>query len=110
MAIYVDGLSTFFAVDRGDALSKQAVRVGNRHGNQWCHLFTDGSLDDLHLFARRLGMKREWFQNHTRLPHYDLVPSKRAKALALGAIEVDRRRTVEIMKDWETRNKYAKAI
>lgn len=51
-----------------------------------CHLSAD-TLDELHAFALRLGLKRAWFQDHVLLPHYDLVPSKRALAVTLGAIE-----------------------
>ncbi|KPL02551.1 MAG: hypothetical protein AMK75_02645 [Planctomycetes bacterium SM23_65] len=50
----------------------------------WCHLTTDGDIEELHVFAQRIGLKREWFQN-VRVPHYDLRPSLRRKALAAGA-------------------------
>jgi hypothetical protein len=51
-----------------------------------CHLFAD-SLDELHAFAARLGLRREWFQEHRLLDHYDLTVSKRAHAVRLGASE-----------------------
>jgi hypothetical protein len=51
----------------------------------WCHMVSDSSLGDLHGFARRLGLRREQFQEHGRLPHYDLRPEVREKALSLGA-------------------------
>ena len=51
----------------------------------WCHMVTDSSLQELHNFAGRLGLCRERFQEHGRLPHYDLRPETREKALALGA-------------------------
>lgn len=54
-----------------------------------CHLTTDGSLDELHVFAARMGMRREWFQEHPFAPHYDLTPSRRELALRLGAVHVD---------------------
>lgn len=47
------------------------------------HLEAD-TLEELHAFARRLGLKREWFQPRSS-PHYDLSPTKRAIALARGA-------------------------
>jgi hypothetical protein len=53
-----------------------------------CHLTTDGPIDELHAFADRLGMKREWFQKHPLASHYDLTPKIRAKAVELGAAEV----------------------
>lgn len=54
----------------------------------WCHMVSDTSLSELHAFAARLGLKRAWFQNHQRVPHYDLVASMRVKALAAGAVAV----------------------
>ena len=55
---------------------------------------TDGNLEELHAFASRLGLQRRWFQGQNRHPHYDLVPSKRALALRLGAAEVS---TLELL-------------
>jgi hypothetical protein len=41
------------------------------------HLVSDQSIDELHRFAnsRRIGLKREWFQDH-RYPHYDVLGCK----------------------------------
>jgi predicted kinase len=50
----------------------------------WCHMATDGSFEELHAFATRLGLRRAWFQRD----HYDLPPHGRAAAVALGAEEV----------------------
>lgn len=75
--IYVDALR-HHAVD---AIKPEA----RRHGRIWCHLWTDGAVDELHAFARRIGLKREWFQDHATLPHYDLTPAMRSKALGAGA-------------------------
>jgi len=53
-----------------------------------CHLLAD-TLDELHAFAKRLGLKREWFQEgNARYPHYDLTLGKRKLAVRLGATEV----------------------
>jgi Protein of unknown function (DUF4031) len=62
-----------------------------------CHMYAD-TLDELHTMAERIGMKRSWFQNKTKLPHYDLVPSRRAAAVKLGAIEHSRSEMVSFMK------------
>jgi hypothetical protein len=51
----------------------------------WCHMVTDSSPEELHDFAHRLGLHRDRFQQHERLPHYDLRPHMREKALELGA-------------------------
>lgn len=71
------------------------------HGVQNCHLFTDQvDLTELHQLADRIGLKREWFQDHPRAPHYDLTPYRRQCALGAGAYPVSRRRAVEI---WRAR-------
>jgi hypothetical protein len=84
MSVYVDVLVCY------------GVRVG-RLGpeTKWCHMFAD-SLEELHAMASAIGMKRTWFQDKPGFPHYDLVASKRAKAVALGAVEVDGREFVRI--------------
>ena len=42
---------------------------------------------ELHAFAHRLGMRREWYQGD----HYDLRPEGRIRARALGALEMPTR-------------------
>jgi RimJ/RimL family protein N-acetyltransferase len=54
-------------------------------GRLWCHLISDRSYDELHSFARQLGMPRIAFQGD----HYDLHETNRARAIALGAVPVD---------------------
>ena len=53
--------------------------------NGYCHLTTDGPLEDLFVFARKLRLRRSWFQD-SRVPHYDLTPHKRILALKAGAV------------------------
>ena len=68
-----------------------------------CHLMIDAMtpIDILHEFASRIGMKRSWFQvSASGVPHYDLTARRRAMAVRLGAVEVDRIKTVEIMRGW----------
>ena len=48
-------------------------------------------LTELHIFAQKIGMRREWFQDHHSIPHYDLTPARRKLALLHGAIAVDSR-------------------
>lgn len=55
-----------------------------------CHL-TASTLEELHEFAARIGLRRAWFQHHRILSHYDLTPARRKAALAAGAIEVPMR-------------------
>ena len=57
-----------------------------RWGKTWSHMWTDGSdLEELHAFAEKIGLKREYFQNKPRFPHYDVIPRTRRKALKNGA-------------------------
>jgi hypothetical protein len=61
-----------------------------------CHMFAD-TLGELHDMAAAIGMDRAWFQPLS-FPHYDVSLSRRAIALAKGAVEVDRRTGYEIRK------------
>ncbi len=63
-------------------------------GQLWCHLLAD-SLDELHQFAQSIGLKKEWFQGHTKYPHYDMNENRRKIAVKKGAIEIDKRTTIE---------------
>lgn len=77
MAIYVDKL--FVTIPKGKA---------KMHGKLWCHMFSDGNEEELHQLAQRIGLKKEYFQKHRIANHYDLTPTKRQLAIALGVIEV----------------------
>lgn len=79
MAVYVDSL----------------VNHGWKRGSS-CHLMAD-SVEELHAFAKRIGCKRQWFQPLSS-PHYDLVLSKRELAVHHGAIELDRKGLVELIR------------
>lgn len=48
--------------------------------------------------ARAIGLKREWFQAKDKLPHYDLVSTKREKAIECGAVEHTREQMVQFMR------------
>lgn len=56
--------------------------------NNYCHMVAD-NIAELHTFARRLGLRREWYQPKS-YPHYDISPAMRNLAVHLGAQEVDR--------------------
>lgn len=51
------------------------------------HLTTDGTIEELHAFAKKIGLKRSWFQAGRHL-HYDLTLTKRYIAIGLGAKEI----------------------
>lgn len=100
MTIYVDRFRV--AADITD------TRTGRTYSSRWSHLISD-DLDptELHAFAARLGMKREWFQPGNTLgtkdgldrvgDHYDLTDPKRRKAITLGAVEIDGHEMGEIL-------------
>jgi hypothetical protein len=56
-----------------------------------CHMIADTPAE-LHAMADRIGIKRRWFQAPPKASfwHYDIAKSKRALALAAGAIDCDR--------------------
>ena len=58
-------------------------------GHRWAHLMAD-SLDELHDFAARLGLRREKFQDKTSGAHYDVPAPLREEALRLGAVAISR--------------------
>lgn len=74
-------------------------------GSKWCHMTAD-THDELHAFAKKLGLKRAWFQDKPHHQHYDLTAAKRAQAIRMGAEAVDWRaypgiyRQLEIGRPW----------
>jgi len=68
-----------------------------------CHLAAD-SVAELQVFARKIGLHRSWFQNKPELPHYDLTYGMRVRAVAYGAIEVDRNKISDLMKQNRSRS------
>lgn len=90
MTVYVD-----------DAFIQATV---GRHAARWCHLFTDrDDQGELHALARRIGLRRSWFQHEHKYPdapwlwHYDLTDGKRRQAVAAGAVEIEWRAAAEIV-------------
>ena len=77
MSVYVDAL-------------RPCVPNPRWNWDRMCHLTAD-TLDELHTFAIRLGLKRDWLHHHPFMPHYDLTANKRAKAVRLGAVEINQR-------------------
>jgi hypothetical protein len=55
------------------------------------------TVEELHEFAARLGLKRAWYQP-VSTPHYDLTATRRARAIHLGALEADRVGVVRIVR------------
>lgn len=59
-------------------------------GQEWAHLVSDTSYDELHAFAARIGVPREAFQGD----HYDVPTDLRSRAIELGAEAVPARELV----------------
>ena len=57
-------------------------------------IYTDGthlvgdSLEELHEFAQRVGLRREWFQDHPRHPHYDLTTWRMARKVIKAGVRL----------------------
>lgn len=64
------------------------------HGTLWSHLVSDSGYDELHAFARRLGVPRRGFD----LDHYDVPASLYERAVALGARPVAARDVVHALR------------
>lgn len=61
------------------------------------HLSSDLSLKELHVFAYNMGLKREWFQEHKKYPHYDLTTKNALKrAIDKGAKKIHGREFLKI--------------
>ena len=69
-----------------------------------CHMFAD-TKEELMAMADAIGVHRKWHQYPgTVKSHFDICLSKRAKAVELGAIEIDYPNDVaEIMRDRKAR-------
>lgn len=55
------------------------------------HHLTADSLEELHAFCERVGIKRCWFHNTKRHPHYDVTDAQREAAIEAGAVAVSAR-------------------
>ena len=77
--IYVDQITEY-------PLSMIKGAQTRRNGRRWSHMFADDEAE-LHDMARRIGLQRGWYPD-SKIPHYDITPSKRERALAAGAVSI----------------------
>jgi hypothetical protein len=64
------------------------------NGDIYCFLWCDpGSEEDLHTIAEKLGLKKKTFQENETFPRYDILDTKRERAVKAGAHPF-------ILKDW----------
>ena len=64
-------------------------------GRRWCHLVSDADLQELHNFARSLGIPEQGFQGD----HYDIPQDLHAQAVAEGAEHVTSRELLRRLRD-----------
>jgi hypothetical protein len=79
MAVYVD---------------KQRNRF---RGMIMCHMLADTEAE-LHAMADQIGAQRQWYQCDGSTPHYDVPLFRREMALNFGAVEINRRETVALIR------------
>jgi hypothetical protein len=60
-------------------------------GRLWSHLVSDSSFDELHAFARELGIPERGFDRD----HYDVPEERYDEIVAAGAVPVSSRELVE---------------
>jgi hypothetical protein len=53
---------------------------------------------ELHEMADKIGINRKWYQDKASTPHYDICKAKRVLAINSGAIEVNRKELVSILR------------
>ncbi|WP_350165882.1 DUF4031 domain-containing protein [Algiphilus sp.] len=62
-----------------------------------CHMLADSDAELLTM-ADRIGVARRWHQHPgTARSHFDICQSKRARAVAAGAVEITKRRAARIV-------------
>lgn len=61
----------------------------------YAHMATDGSIEELHLFAEQIGVKRHFFHRGEK-PHYDINEDQRLVAITAGAVEVSSKYIVRL--------------
>jgi len=74
------------------------TNMGRLGRMKMCHMTAD-STEELLKMAYNLGMSRDWLQEEgTWKEHFDVATGKRAKAVALGAVEITMKQTVALAK------------
>lgn len=83
-------------------MSVYVDKATNGYGRMiMCHMIADTPAE-LHAMADKIGVARRWFQDPKKMnvstPHYDIAKSKRALAIAAGAIECERNAFVDAVR------------
>lgn len=67
------------------------LKVNGR--KKYCHMIAD-TLQELHAFAEKIGVKKHFFHKSATYLHYDLNDSQRTIAVENGAIEISSKELV----------------
>lgn len=75
-------------------------------GGRFSHMISDEGVGELLVFAQSIGLRTSWFQQRSAgaMPHFDVSPGFRAKAIRAGARAVSSREYVEAMRRYRERN------
>ncbi len=65
------------------------------HGRLWSHVVSDTSLEELHAFARRVGIPERSFEGD----HYDVPEERHAELVAAGAVPVGATELARVLRD-----------
>lgn len=65
-----------------------------------CHMVAD-TLNELHEMADMIDLSRRHFQKKNSRPHYDISKNKRVLAIEHGAKDVDERKIIEILRQFQ---------
>jgi len=76
------------------------------HGRLWSHLASDTSYDELHRFARTLGIPQRGFDRD----HYDIPAERYASVVAAGALPVSSRELIVRLKAAGLRRRKAEVL
>jgi len=79
--------------------------AGKVKGYVFYHMMSDTDGEEIHDFAKDIGVQRKWFQND----HYDVTDVTRGLAIGLGAIPITLREMHKIRRAKRQRHKYNKA-
>lgn len=75
-----------------------AVYVGKLefpYGRMLMSHMASPDLEELHKMAEAIGIKRKWFQDHEKHPHYDISKGKKQIAILMGAEEVSDKELIQ---------------
>lgn len=80
---------------------KDVPRLGIERGDPLCHVYSADSLDELLAWGRRHGLRPEWIDRMSALPHFDLF----GEYLAHCGDGVERAELVRDIRSWRARSR-----